>query len=142
MKYFILLLSLCVLFVSGCVTSTPDSSTKVAPVPPPKIDKTEKVKDGEQKTFLPAVGKNEILPLSKAYSVYKSSKHKPNGVHIHSGIVFVIVNIDTPAARDRRGVKGKAMLQSQAMLRKYFSLPQKFSFEYLRQEAYNREGTI
>ena len=124
---------------NGCVTSPADGIKSVetvkVDVPAKKVDKAGKLKEFEQGSFLPTSNKFEIFPLSRAYSVYRSSKYKPTGVYVHSGIVFVIVNIDTAQKKHRRTAKGHAMLRSQEMLRKYFSLPQKFSFENRQLES-------
>lgn len=121
-------------FGGGCVTTgtvdgrKPDSVKDNTSVSHDKKGKDSTKKEFEEGKFSPVI-KAENLPLSKAYSIYKSSKHKPTGIHIYGGIVFVIVNIDTPQKKDRRNAKGRAMLRSQAMLRKHFSLPRTFSFQ-------------
>ena len=84
---------------------------------------------------MPSNNNSKISSLADAYSIYKSSKYKPTGVHIYGGVVFVIVNIDTPQKKDRGYAKGRAMLRSQAMLRRHFSLPAKFTFETRQLES-------
>jgi hypothetical protein len=124
-KYFFLSGLFIVLCLSGCVTSTSETGAGIS----------SQLKEFELGKFSPVSSKEEILPLPEAYSLYRSSHAKPSGVHIHSGIVFVIVNIDTPQKKDRKTAKWQAMMKSQELLRKHFSLPQKIVLESRQLES-------
>ncbi|MBR2508128.1 MAG: hypothetical protein IKB71_00110 [Lentisphaeria bacterium] len=128
MKYIFLLLLSIVFFMCGCTTTTTNIEKNLEPSHPEKTVEKKDIKEFDKGKFLPSNNNSKISSLANAYSIYKSSKYKPTGVHIYGGIVFVIVNIDTPKRTDRRNAKKRAMLRSQVMLRQYFSLPRKISF--------------
>lgn len=130
LSFFCIILLVC---SNGCTTAKSDGAaeTKQPPVSVP-AEPAKKVKEFERGKFQPTVKAGSVVPLSQAHTIYRSSEAKPTGVYIHSGIVFVIVNIDTAQVKHRRNARGRAMLRSQAMLRKHFSLPARFNF-YSRQ---------
>ena len=125
MKYFFPAVMIAAIGLSGCITVPSENRTVIS----------SRLKEFEQGVFSPSSRKEEMIPLPEAYSLYKSSDAKPRGVHVHSGIVFVIVNIDTPQKKDRKTAKWQAVMKSRELLYKHFSLPQKIVLESRQLES-------
>ena len=124
-KYFFSAVMIAVFGLSGCVPVPSENRSVIS----------SRLREFEQGVFSPSSSKEEMILLSEAYSLYRSSDAKPSGVHVHSGIVFVIVNIDTPQKKDRKTAKWQAVMKSRELLYKHFSLPQKIVLESRQLES-------